>query len=115
MFLAHISDTNSFSELSDIRSRREESPEESREEPRAAGASAERGTRLAVEAASGRAAGRCAKGAGPSRSARDVLAVGGGIEPPTLKSCEITKPASVRRFHVLTDSRRPQVWQKCGR
>jgi len=48
-------------------------------------------------------------GAGPSRSARDVLAVGGGIEPPTIQNAEIRKPASARHSLALTGSLRAPV------
>src|ERR1700693_472371 len=44
-----------------------------------------------------------------ARSARDVLAVGGGIEPPTIQTAEIRKPASARHSLALTGSLRAPV------
>src|SRR6266498_1808854 len=62
---------------SQLPSRREESPRSNRaEEPRAAGASALRGIRPAIEAASGRVAGRCAVRRRSRASASDVLGAG---------------------------------------
>src|ERR1700693_963835 len=43
------------------------------------------------------------------------MAVGGGIEPPTIQNAEITKPASVRHSLAVLGSQQRPVWQKCGK
>ena len=71
-------------------SRREESPSEGEEEPRAAGAERLHAIRQTVEAASGRAARRCAEGADPGQARTTVWLGGRDLNPDSLVQSQLS-------------------------